>query len=86
VSSERKLKFEAYEGAATTAFAKYLEVQNRIDKIEIRAIAKCSGNKGVAAYELKTSSEYWMYRDLCDDRDRYMKIASLNASMANMYK
>lgn len=73
---------EKYLLLATIAYEKYAACQARIDNIEKRALVKWDGNKGVAVHELKTASEYWLYRDLCSDRDIHMKVAQLNASMA----
>jgi hypothetical protein len=71
-----------YLTLATIAYEKFAACQARIDKIEQRALIRYDGNKGVAAHELKTASEFWLYRDLCSDRDIHMKVAQLNASMA----
>jgi hypothetical protein len=68
---------------ATEAYNKYREIQSRIEKIEERAKA-AHGN--LAESRLKTADEYWKYRDLCVDRERWMKVATLEAQMATMYK
>jgi hypothetical protein len=70
-----------YTELATVWYDKFQALQARIDKIEKNAL-KRYGNKGVAAYMLKTSSDYWLYRDLVTDRDIAMRNAQLNASMA----
>lgn len=72
-----------HSSKATEAYNKYREVQVRIEKIEANAKA-AHGN--LAEARLKTADEYWKYRDLCVDRERYMKVATLEAQMANMYK
>lgn len=70
-----------YVALATSAYDKFVVLQERITKIEQRAL-KRFGNSGVASYQLKTATEYWLYRDLCNDRDIQMKIAQLSASLA----
>lgn len=67
---------------ATDAYENYMKVQQRISKIEANALVKYDGNSGLVANRLKSSDDYWLYRDLCADRTRYMDIARLNASMA----
>lgn len=58
---------------------KYEVLQGRIDAIEANAKAK---HGALAKYQLETAEEYWLYRDLCADRDREMRIAQLYATMA----
>jgi hypothetical protein len=72
-----------YAELATAWYDKFQALQTRIDKIEKNAL-KRYGNESVAAYQLKTGSEYWLYRDLVTNRDIAMRNAQLNASMAVM--
>lgn len=72
-----------YRELATAWYNKFQALQTKIDKIEKNAL-KRYGNEGVAAYQLKTGSDYWLYRDLVTNRDIAMRNAQLNASMAAM--
>ncbi len=72
-----------YVEIASAWYDKSAKLQARILKIEQRALRRY-GNKGIAAHMLKTGSDYWLYRDLCTDRDIAMRNAQLNSSMATM--
>lgn len=72
---------QEYVRLAEGWYERYQQLQARIDKIEKNAL-KRYGDKGTAAYALKTGSDYWLYRDLVGDRDIAMKFALLNAAMA----
>lgn len=74
-----------YVALAVSAYDKFIALQARITTIEQRALQRF-GNSGVASHQLKTASEYWLYRDLCGDREIQMKIAQLSASMAAIVK
>lgn len=58
---------------------RYETVQKRIEAIERNAESKYGA---VFAYQLKTAEEYWLYRDLCEERNREMQVAQLYATMA----
>lgn len=73
-----------YVAAASAAYEKYRELQDRISKIEANARAKHNGNLGAAAYDLKTGADYWLYRDLVNDRDVQLKIVEVNGLMAQI--
>jgi hypothetical protein len=66
---------------AIAAYERFYALQQRIATIEARALAKHQGNSGMTSYKLGTAPEYWLYRDLCKDRDIEMSVAMLNASM-----
>lgn len=71
-----------YRRRAEEAYANYMQAQSQVSTIEARALVAYGGNKGLRANRLQHGEQYWKYRDLCDDRDMYMKIAQLNAAMA----
>lgn len=75
---------EEYQRRAEAAYSKYMQAQEQISTIEERALIRYSGNQGLRANRLKNGEDYWKYRDLCADRDMYMKVAELNAVMAAM--
>jgi hypothetical protein len=68
---------------AVEAYDKYMELQERIDKIEKGAVAEF-GSEDLATYQLSTASRYSLYRRLCRDRNVRMGVAQLNASMAQL--
>jgi hypothetical protein len=75
---------DEYIALTTAAYERFTALQQRIARIEVRALARFYNNRGIASYQLRTASEYWLYRDLCSDRDIQMSVAMLNASMAVM--
>ena len=69
-----------YTWRAHRAYDEYIEIQKRITAIEVRA--KQAHGAGVAAHRLRHAEEYWLYRDLVNDRRTQLEICHVNAVMA----
>lgn len=77
-----------YESLAIVNYQQYLVVQERIDKVEDAAAKAASHHKRAQSYILgrEDTDAGFQYKKLCGERDRYMQLAQLNASMAIMLR
>lgn len=75
---------EFYLQQVDEAYEKYHALQERIYRIEERAVAKHGNN--MVEHMLETAEEYWMYRTLCNRRSIQLAIIDVNAKMASLAK
>ncbi len=74
---------------AKLLYKRYLETQVIITEIETAAMKAARGNKRAAAYLLnprEDTDQSFIYKNLCSDRDQFMKRAQLEATMAILLK
>jgi hypothetical protein len=78
-----------YRDRAVDYYGKYLDRQKSVEAIEKAALYAAGDHKRAAALLLKPpveTQQSFDYKNLCSDRDRYMKMAELACSMALMLK
>lgn len=78
-----------HRNEALDYYDKYVAVQAKIDDIEVEALKAAGGNKRAASNILLAppvqTPQSFIYKSLCGDRDRYIEMAQLNATLAIMF-
>jgi hypothetical protein len=77
-----------YESLAIVNYQQYLVIQEKIDKLEEAAATAASHYKRAQSYILgrEDTDAGFKYKSMCGERDRFMQLAQLNASMAIMLR